>query len=218
MTSSPDARFEPLAWGRPAAARGREDTAAATAVAWRPRPFGDLPEPPVVAAPPDPAEEAPEAYARGVADGRRVERAALEERMEPAFAALGGLVSRFAEAAAAARRDRDRDLEALAVAMARRLLLREVNADPDVVAGLVQRALPLAPFDAPLCVRLHPADLEPIQDRLAGLLPAGRSAEVEWIGDAGIERGGFRIDAPARLVDGRTDVSLRALYDRLDDE
>jgi flagellar biosynthesis/type III secretory pathway protein FliH len=81
----------------------------------------------------------------------------------------------------------------------------------------VKRALELAPLDAPLCVRLHPADLEPIHGRLEALLPAGHGADVEWIADAQIERGGFRIDAPARLIDGRTDVSLRALYDRLDD-
>jgi hypothetical protein len=38
---------------------------------------------------------------------------------------------------------------------------------------------------------------------------------VHWIADPSLDRGSFRLSSPERLVDGRADVALRSLYERL---
>ena len=45
--------------------------------------------------------------------------------------------------------------------------------------------------------------------------PDGRALIVHWVGDPTLDRGSFRVIGRERLVDGRVDVALRALYERL---
>jgi hypothetical protein len=60
-------------------------------------------------------------------------------------------------------------------------------------------------------VRLNPADLGAL-----GLGP-GAGAPVQWTADPVLEPGSFVVESPARVVDGRTDVALRQLFERLTD-
>ena len=42
----------------------------------------------------------------------------------------------------------------------------------------------------------------------------GTSAQ-HWVVDPSLEAGSFRLVSPERIIDGRVDVALRALYERL---
>jgi flagellar biosynthesis/type III secretory pathway protein FliH len=68
-----------------------------------------------------------------------------------------------------------------------------------------------------LDVRLHPADLEALGSSLDHLTPQGRGLTLQWVPDPALERGSFVVESALRVVDGRTDVALRTLYERLGD-
>jgi flagellar biosynthesis/type III secretory pathway protein FliH len=152
------------------------------------------------------------AYARGVRDGEARAGEALRAPIE----ALLRLAEHFQDLRTQVRRDAERDLEAVAIAIAQRLVQRELTAHPDQVRLLVERALELLPHETAIEIRMHPGDLE----RLAGQLEstAAAAGTVRWIPDPAIERGGFVAEGPRRVVDGRADVALRALYERLGED
>jgi len=73
----------------------------------------------------------------------------------------------------------------------------------------------LLPAGTPIEVRANPVDLTALGNHLDLREPDGRPLAIHWVADPAIERGSFTLASPERLVDGRTDVALRALYDRL---
>lgn len=166
----------------------------------------------VVAAPTQLEEARERGYAEGVADGAVSAQSALD----PVVAALTAVVTHIDGAQLQFARDRERNLEALAIAIARKLVQREVTADPGLLAGMVARATQMLSDEPRVRVRLHPADLDLLGDRLEVLVIAGRSPVVQWTADPILERGSFVAESPRRFVDGRLDVALRELYERFD--
>jgi flagellar biosynthesis/type III secretory pathway protein FliH len=218
MSSSPDANLfllpalgeEGPAWARPGLAADDAPQAG-----WAPP---DLPRGVSEPAPPRlsrHAREIEDAFARGRAEGRAEGEAESLERLTPAMEMLAMVVESLEEGREQFARDRERNLHALAMAVARNLIQRDVVADPQIVGRLVAKALDLLPPEAAIEVRLHPADLETLGDTLAATSGAARPA-LSWVADPAIDRGGFLIDSPLRIVDGRTDVALRQLYERLE--
>lgn len=159
-----------------------------------------------------------DAYRRGQDDASREERARADARCRTALQAVARAAAHLESIAAEFSRDRERDLQAVALAVARKLVRRELDASPELVGTLVGQAIELLPLDHVLDVRLHPDDLQTLGANVDDVVPAGRSVRVQWIADASLEKGGFLVESPARIVDGRTDVALRSLYERFDHE
>jgi len=160
-------------------------------------------------------DERDDAYQRGFDEGRLA--GADEARVEtaPAVAALGAAVARLHAAEGEFAREREKNLVALALAVAHKLVQQEIETRPEVLQALVARALELLPTGVPAEVRLHPADLEALASGVEALAVEGRAPEVTWVGDPGIARGSFFVDGPTRVVDGRIDIALRRIYERL---
>jgi flagellar biosynthesis/type III secretory pathway protein FliH len=146
---------------------------------------------------------------------------ALEEADRTIKRAAGLLVS-TAEALDAARMGVVRELEdsvyLLALAVARHLVQREVSADPGVVRGLVQKGLEAFPVGSRVEIHLNPEDLTVLRSQCETLNSDGRAAEIQWIPDAAVERGGCTLETPYRVVDGRLDLALRELHARMRDD
>ena len=87
-----------------------------------------------------------------------------------------------------------------------------------LMSALVRRAIEQLPLDHTLEVRLHPDDLATLAPSLEAMAAPGRHVKLQWSSDASIERGGFVVETPHRIIDGRTDVALRTLYEKLDHE
>jgi flagellar biosynthesis/type III secretory pathway protein FliH len=160
-------------------------------------------------------QEVQSAYERGFSKGREQGIAEGYEKMLPALETLNGLTEALEQTHADFRLDLERGLHALAIAVARQLIQREVTADPSIISDLIERALELVPHDLTLEVRLNPTDLEVLQTKLDQMKIAGRPLNVQWLEDASLDRGSFLLETPLRVVDGRTDDALRALYERL---
>jgi flagellar assembly protein FliH len=202
MTSSPE-----RAWAPPALRRGSEPRSATADGPWR------LPD---LGAPPAPAPPRDASYESGHADGLRAGASAATEQLRPALLALHGAVRALDERRAEILGDRTRDVQALALAVARRIVQHEVKTDAALLSEWIARALELLPHDLHIEVRLHPADLEVIGTAREGVVPADSGVTLRWIADASIDRAGFVVQSPQRLVDGRLDVALRGLYERFD--
>jgi flagellar biosynthesis/type III secretory pathway protein FliH len=160
--------------------------------------------------------EAEDAYERGQMAGMRDGAARAEEHLRPLVASLAHVIESIASAAADAARDREHDLQGLALAVARKLVQRELTADPERVRELVGRAIELMPPATPLEARLHPDDLAAIGGELERQHAPRHPGVLQWIPDPALARGDFVIESPMRIVDGRTDVALRNLYERLE--
>lgn len=148
----------------------------------------------------------------------RAERSGGEARVARAVDLLGRAAAQLEAIAHEFEHDRERNVQSLAIAIARSIVQRELQADPALVGTLVRRALDLLPLDTTLEIRLHPDDLAALGGEAPRLLPEGRALAVQWVPDETLEPGSFVIESPQRLVDGRTDVALRQLYERLEHE
>jgi flagellar assembly protein FliH len=162
--------------------------------------------------------EADEAHDRGFAEGLREGTVRSEQRVHVALETLGRVGEYLHTAQSAFVRDRARDLHGLALAVARKVIQREVTADPALLRELVDRALELVPLEPHLEVRLHPDDLSVLRGGPTAPEADGKGTAIKWLGDPTIERGGFVVESPLRVVDGRTDFALRSLYERLEYE
>ncbi|MGH7741446.1 MAG: FliH/SctL family protein [Candidatus Eiseniibacteriota bacterium] len=158
------------------------------------------------------------ALARSHAAGFAESEARIAEQTEQALKALEGVVERLEMAWTNLEHDWKPNLYSLSLAVARKLVQRELTANPEIVTDLIDRALQLVPLDRTLEIRLNPSDLAALGDRLERAVPADRAVTVRWVPDVSLDRGAFVVETPQRIVDGRSDVALRRLYDRLDDE
>ena len=155
------------------------------------------------------------AYGLGFEDGYAEGAARVAERLEPVRKLLADLLNEVERERSVVRRDAETNISALALVVARWLFQREIDIDPATLETLVRRAVALLPPGAPIEITLHPTDLLQLSGHLELKEPDGRLLAVHWVGDGSLDRGSFRLIGPQRLVDGRADVALRSLYERL---
>jgi len=165
-----------------------------------------------------PWREHDEAYARGQAEGRREGTHEAEAQLKAALEAVARVIDALSAAHAQTMRDRGRDLHALAMAVARHLVQGEVRAEPELVERLIVRALALLPDEPSFEVHVNPLDQEVVASRWGESGGPVPSTALKWVSDPALPRGGFRIETPRRIVDGRPDVALQLLYEMLEDE
>ena len=158
----------------------------------------------------DRARAVTEAYDRGRAEGMMAGEAAALDRVRAALDLAGGAAQAVTEQERRFVGALEENLVALATAIARQVLDEELVSRPEVVQGLVRRALAQFPVDQPVRVRVHPDDLAMLTQALQG-----GSHELSWLADPLIVRGGFLVEGRERLVDGRVDTALERIYRHL---
>jgi flagellar assembly protein FliH len=138
------------------------------------------------------------------------EMAALErnmgEEIEGTGAAFREATARLAAESEAWRVHAERHLTAVALAAAARLLHRQLELEPDAVAGVVRHALAVAgPMDVALRLYVAPADAEVVEGMV------GEQALISVVADPAVLRGGCRLERADRVVD----VTLPALLEAM---
>jgi len=163
------------------------------------------------------AEELEHAFRRGRLEGEERGRAKARQELQSVLSALRELLVEARGSREAWMSQLEENLVALATAMARQLLQRELQADPQAMQDLVRAAAALFPPDQSIKVRMHPDDLARLGD--GGEEPANRGAvegrDTRWIPDETVVRGGYLLEGPARIVDGRVDEALERLFREL---
>lgn len=159
------------------------------------------------------AEGPAQVYRRGYAEGLRDGKAEEAAILLPAVQALTEAGKALAAGRSRFVHNLEQDLYLLALAVARKIIHREVSTDPEIVRELVRHGLELVGPDTPVEIRLHPADLEAVRTDLEAVWD--QSSAWRCTGDPAIERGGFFIESPRRIADGRLEEILRLIYERL---
>jgi flagellar assembly protein FliH len=150
--------------------------------------------------------------------GLREGRSAAEKRLtQPLEEALGRVAAQLAELAslrARLRREAEGDLVRLAVEIARRILRRELAADPEAILGVVKAALDRVDSREVLRVRASAADAETIRAHVARRNLPDR---IEIIADAGLERGALLVETARGVADASVETQLQEIERGLTD-
>lgn len=151
-------------------------------------------------------------YREGEAAGRNQANAQMQAMMEK----LARSIQEIADARPKLRAEAEGDLLKLSLAIARKVLHRELSADPDAIAGLIKVCLDKIRLQEIVRVRIHPQHHAPIQQMLARLSPG---IPIELLPDPKLQVGGVVIETTRGEFDASVDVQLkeieRGLTDRL---
>jgi flagellar assembly protein FliH len=151
----------------------------------------------------------------GRREGEQAGRQQARQELEATLAKLADQIREMAALRERLRLEVEADLVRLSVAIARRILRRELNIDPDAVAGIVHAAFDKLRLQETIRVEAHPAIVEPLRR----LLAHGNGSHIEIAADSALAAGAIVFET-AR---GRFDVSVetqlreieRGLTDRL---
>ena len=143
------------------------------------------------------------ARAEGEAQGRQQAQAELQ----PVIQKLAAAIHETAELRGRLREQAESDLVRLAIAIARKILGREITADPEAIAGVVKASLERIRGQELLRVRLHPE----CKAKVAECLSRIGASHAEVLGDPACERGTVIFETTRGNLDASIDTQLREI-------
>jgi flagellar assembly protein FliH len=142
-----------------------------------------------------------EGYAAGLAAGTQQ----ATERIKPVLAGLANMIQELSQIKKQFRREAEASTVGLALAVARRVLYREIAADPEAILGLVKAAFDKCNARETHRLMVAPADLAVIQEYAPRLgFPAG----LEIRSDAKLARGSVVFETSRGDLDASIDTQL----------
>lgn len=149
-----------------------------------------------------------DAFAKGYAQGERAGMEAGAQRAEAMLRRLAGTIDELTELRRTIVRQTERQMVELALSVARRVVLREVTLDPEIVAAMAHVALERLGQDSPATVRLNPDDYAAVMSHRG---EGWAGSHVTVLPDAAVARGGCLVESDFGLVDGSIDAQLQEL-------
>jgi flagellar assembly protein FliH len=161
-------------------------------------------------------QKAREAHDAGAREGEIAGRNRAAGELQPVIERLTRSIQEMANLRARLRREAEADVVQLALAIARRVIRREVAADPDALRGLVIAALEKLQGQEISRVKVHPSHVATVK---AGLQQAVSGGVVEVVADSSRELGSVIFETTRGNLDASVDSQLqeieRGLTDRL---
>jgi flagellar assembly protein FliH len=164
-----------------------------------------------------PADPIKAAFARGLAEGQAQGAAAAAQQLQAARRAVEAAGRAVIEARQAVAGEIEETVTVLAMAIAQHMIVRELRADPAAIADLVRRTIATLPPSGPPTVRINPEDLAALDNVAPSVADSNRDVDVEWVADPLVERGGYVVETPQRVLDARLTSVFRDFYERLRD-
>ena len=113
---------------------------------------------------------------------------------------LAELLSAMQARLAQVEQDMAQQVLALACGLARQVVRRELSVDTTALEPVVREALGMLVMDGKAAViKLHPDDLEVLQDPLKEVFPL---PVLTWLPDPAVERGGCMVESGGTVIDG----------------
>src|SRR5262249_50250608 len=112
------------------------------------------------------------------------------------------------------RRQAEADLLKLAFAIARRILHRELNVDPEALRGLIQAALEKLQAQEICRGRVHPSQEQLVRSLLA---QSTQTSQVELPADPALDRGAAVFETARGNLDASVETQLREIEQGLSD-
>jgi len=146
-----------------------------------------------------------QAYQQGLAAGEAVGAQKAQARLEPVLASFTNMVAELTGSQKKLRAEAEEAAVALAIQVARRVLHREIEADPEALLGLVKAAFQKCDARATQGLRVSPQDADAIRENQARLhLPPG----LEIMADRSLPRGSAIFETSRGDLDGSVDTQL----------
>jgi flagellar assembly protein FliH len=157
-----------------------------------------------------------EAHAAGAREGETAGRNRATAELQPVIARLTQSIQEVANLRARLRHEAEADVVQLALAIARRVIRRELAADPDALRGLVVAALEKLQGQEVSRVKVHPSHAATVTSCLQQAHTGGL---VEVLSDPSREPGSVIFETTRGNLDASVDSQLqeieRGLADRL---
>ena len=154
-----------------------------------------------------------EARESGRREGEAAGRQAAQGELQTVVQRLGLAIQETTELRPKLRREAEADLVRLAVSIARRILHRELNTDPEAIAGLVRVGLEKLRMQELTRVVVHPDH----QAQLRDVLQRQGVAHVELVADPTQERGAVVFQTNRGSLDLSLETQLREIERGLTD-
>jgi flagellar assembly protein FliH len=159
------------------------------------------------------------------ADVERLERSAFDRgcqeaekaALEAADRKIAAVMNRYAEAILEIGRVKrvlhaqaEREVVKLALEVAKKIVCREVQADPEIIQALVRIALGHVATKSPVTLHLNPADYNFMLERNGGAARCNSGdREMVLVADRSVDRGGCLIETDCGDIDARIEEKFR---------
>lgn len=157
------------------------------------------------------AKEAREAALR---EGEAAGRNQATAQIQPLLDKLAQSIRQVGEMRPKLRHEAETDVVKLALAIAKKILHRELSADPDSISALIRVAMEKIRTHEILRVRIHPQHHPAVQQAVA---QATMGAQIEIIPDAKLQLGGVIVETTRGEFDASVETQLREIERGLTD-
>ena len=148
-----------------------------------------------------------EMFAKGYAEAERVCEEAAAARLDPVLRRLSATIDDVAVLGPEFMRRAERDVVRLALAIARRILHRELDHDPDLLVTLARVAIDRLGEHVVATIHLNPEDFA--ATAASRTSRAGQAVTV--VADPAVPRGGCRVHSDVGVIDTGIDPQVREL-------
>jgi flagellar assembly protein FliH len=149
-----------------------------------------------------------EAFTKGYAAGERAGVEAGARRADAMLRRVAQTIEDLAQLRQAIVRQTEQQMVELAIALARRVVLRELSLDPDLVAALAHVAVERLGQQTPATIRLHPEDYATVAAQRG---EQWEGAQVTVLPDPAVQRGGCLVESDFGLIDATVDGQFAEL-------
>lgn len=156
-----------------------------------------------------------QARSEGFEQGRHEGLQAARSEVDSTLHRMEQIIQALAEPLQAVEEQVEGELLQLAIAIARQIIRRELQLDPEEVVGVVREALSALPSSArEVRIQLHPEDAELVREKL---LPSDEAAERPWkISDnLSLSRGGCIVESENSRIDASVEKRLNSVIAEL---
>ncbi len=150
----------------------------------------------------------------GFEQGRHEGLQAARSEVDATLHRMEQIIQAMAEPLQAVDEQVEGELLQLSIAIARQIIRRELQADPEQVIGVVREALSALPSSArKVRILLHPEDAIVVREKL---VPADE-AEIPWqiVDELSLTRGGCRIESESSRIDASVEKRLNSVISEL---
>jgi flagellar assembly protein FliH len=150
------------------------------------------------------------AFENGFHQGERAGMEMAEKKAETIMRRYGDSIRELGKYKVALYSQVEREVVQLAVEVARKIVHREIQADPEVIQTLVKVALDRVSGRSAVTVRVNPVDYNFLLDKNRGWIQEqGTGQEITLVADKSVERGGCLVQTESGDVDARIEEGFR---------
>jgi flagellar biosynthesis/type III secretory pathway protein FliH len=175
-------------------------------------PVSDPAPAPLPMDPPKPATDLAQleksAYENGFIQGEKAGKEIAEQKVEAVMRRYAEAILEIGKLRATLLTQVEREVVRLAVQIAKKIIHREIQSDPDIIQTLVRVALSHVAEKSAVTVHLSPADYNYLLEQRAELAQS-EGRDISLLADKSIERGGCLIQTECGDIDARIEEKFR---------